>query len=55
MSLKVKTIRYERIFSLGKWENERIGFEINIDETDDAIECFNNLKKLVLSLSEKSK
>ena len=55
MSIKVKEIRYDRTFNLGNYENESIGFTIEIDETDDTKQCFEYLKQFVLSLSENNK
>jgi len=33
--MKVKTITYHKVFSLGNYENEKIGTEIEIEEGDD--------------------
>jgi len=42
--MKILEFPYERLFSTGKFENERIGMRVSVDETDDPDEVFKSLK-----------
>jgi hypothetical protein len=42
--MKIKTVSYSKLFSLGMYMNERVGFEAEIDDTEDelaALDIFN--------------
>lgn len=45
--MKIKSIQYSRVFSLGNFENEKIGAEVEVGEFDDPIEAFKEAKKFV--------
>jgi hypothetical protein len=54
--MKIVEIEYERLFSLGQYENERIGLKAEVDpETEIIVDCYKNLKATVLSLHEEGK
>ena len=53
--MKITGIDYERLFSLGQYENERIALHADVDETDNVIDVFKDLKATVLSLHEEGK
>lgn len=42
-----RKISYERLFATGKWENERIGIETELDEKDELEEAFRVLRRQV--------
>jgi hypothetical protein len=51
--MKITEIDYERLFSLGQYENERIGLHAEVDpETENIFECFKDLKATTLSLQK---
>lgn len=33
--MKIKTITYHKVFNLGNYNNEKIGCELELSETDD--------------------
>jgi hypothetical protein len=45
--MKVKTISYAKVFPLAAYVNEKIGVEIELDETDDWEETFSLAKTMV--------
>jgi N-acetylmuramoyl-L-alanine amidase CwlA len=45
--MKVKTISYAKVFPLAAYVNEKIGVEIELDETDDWEETFSLAKRMV--------
>jgi hypothetical protein len=53
--MKITGIDYERLFSLGQYENERIGIKVSVDVTENPIDVFKDTKALVLSLHEEGK
>ena len=53
--MKIIEIDYERLFSLGQYENERIGVKVSVDVTENTIKVFKDIKALVLSLHEEGK
>jgi hypothetical protein len=51
--MKITTIDYERLFSLGQYENERIGLHAEVDPgTENIFDAFKDLKATVLSLQK---
>jgi hypothetical protein len=51
--MKITRIDYERLFSLGQYENERIALHAEVDpETENIFDCFKDLKATVLSLQK---
>jgi len=54
--MKITTLDYERLFSLGQFENERISLHGEVDpDTENIFDVFKELKALVLSLHEEGK
>ena len=45
--MKVKTISYAKVFPIAPYENQKIGVEMELDETDDWQEVFDLAKKMV--------
>jgi hypothetical protein len=45
--MKITSISYSRVFSLGNYENEKIGFEAEIQEGEDSLKAFHDLKLTV--------
>lgn len=45
--MKVKTIQYHKVFSLGNYENEKIGTEIEIEEGDDIQKVIQRAREFV--------
>lgn len=45
--MKVKTITYSKVFSLGNYENEKIGTEIEIEEGDDIQKTIQKAREFV--------
>ncbi|HQN17435.1 MAG TPA: hypothetical protein PLC90_13915 [Bacteroidales bacterium] len=45
--MKVKTISYSKVFSLGNYENEKIGTEIEVEETDDIQKVIQKAREFV--------
>lgn len=37
--MKIKTITYHKVFNLGNYNNEKIGCELELSETDDPVKC----------------
>jgi hypothetical protein len=51
--VKITAIDYERLFSLGQYENERIGLHAEVNpETENIFNCFKDLKATALSLQK---
>ena len=51
--MRVTSIDYERLFSLGQYENKRIGLHAEVDpETENIFDCFKDLKATALSLQK---
>lgn len=46
-NLKIKSMGYSRVFSLGNYENEKISVEVEIPEGADTTEVYIELKKVV--------
>ena len=44
--MKIKTISYSKLFSLGMYMNERVGFEAEIDDTENELSSLAKLKSL---------
>ena len=51
----IKGIIYERLFPLGPYENERITLQADVDETENPIEVFKDMKATVFQLHEEGK
>ena len=45
--MKVKTISYAKVFPIAPYENQKIGVEMELDETDDWQEVFDLAKTMV--------
>lgn len=45
--MKVNTVTYSKVFSLGNYENEKIGTEIEIQEDDDVQKCLQTAREFV--------
>lgn len=45
--MKPKTITYSKVFSLGNYENEKIGIEIELGENENPIDALFEAKKYV--------
>ena len=45
--MKVKTVTYSKVFSLGNYENEKIGTEIEIQEGDDVQKAIQKAREFV--------
>jgi hypothetical protein len=51
--MKIVKVEYERLFSLGQYENERIALHAEVNpETENVFDCFKDLKATVLSLQK---
>jgi len=51
--MKITSIDYWRLHSLGQFENERIGLHAEVDpETENIFDCFKDLKATELSLQK---
>lgn len=48
--MKIREIEYSRTFNLGQYESERIGLRVEVDETDDLNQTFNEVKTRVFQL-----
>ena len=44
--MKIKSVSYSKLYSLGMYMNERIGFEAEIDDTEDKLSALAKLKSL---------
>jgi hypothetical protein len=53
--MRIRGIDYERLLPLGPYENERITLHADVDETDNVIETFKDLKATVFQLHEEGK
>jgi hypothetical protein len=47
MELKIRTMGYSRVFSMGNYENEKISVEAEVPEQADITEVYIELKKVV--------
>lgn len=45
--MKTKTVTYSKLFSLGNFENEKIGVEIEIEPGDDVQQAIQSAKQYV--------
>jgi len=45
--MKTKTVSYSKVFSLGNYENEKIGVEIEIQEGDDVQKAIQDARQFV--------
>lgn len=45
--MKVKTVSYSKVFSLGNYENEKLGVEIEIAEGDDVQKAMQKAREFV--------
>jgi chromosome segregation ATPase len=46
-TMKFKEVEYSRLFNLSNYNNERIGFKVSLDDTDDPVKVVNKLYDLV--------
>lgn len=46
--MNVKNVIYQKVFSLGNYENEKIGIEIEVSENENPIDALFEAKKLSL-------
>jgi hypothetical protein len=54
--MRITSIDYSRLISLGQYENERIGLHAEVDpETENIFDVFKDLKATALSLHEEGK
>jgi len=53
--MKITEIEYERLFSLGQYENERITLHADVNETENPFEVFKDIKATVFQLHEEGK
>ena len=53
--MKPIEIEYSRTFNLGKYESEKIGVKVAVDETESPFDALKESKALVLSLHEEGK
>ncbi len=53
--MKITSIDYARLLPLGQYENERIALHADVDETDNIIDVFKDLKATVFQLHEEGK
>lgn len=53
--MKILEFTYEHLFSTGKFENERIGIHVSVDETENIFEVFKDGKATVFQLHEEGK
>lgn len=52
--MKAKKIYYKRLFSLGNYQNEEIGIEIEIEDGEKAIDVLQKAKQFVTGLDPKN-
>lgn len=52
--MKIKTVSYSKLFTLGMYMNERIGFEAEIDDTEDELAALDKLKSLAETFHKQS-
>lgn len=45
--MKIKTINYQKVFPLGQFVNERLGVEVEISESENPIEVYKEVKKII--------
>lgn len=45
--MKVKTVNYSKVFSLGNYENEKLGVEFDIAEGDDVQKAMQKAREFV--------
>lgn len=45
--MKTKNVIYQKVFSLGNFENEKIGIEIEVEENENPIDALFEAKKYV--------
>jgi len=45
--MKVKTVSYSKVFSLGNYENEKLGVEFDITEGDDVQKAMQKAREFV--------
>lgn len=45
--MKVKTVSYSKVFSLGNYENEKLGVEIELQEGDDVQKAMQDARQFV--------
>lgn len=45
--MKIKTITYQKVFSLGNYENEKIGVEIELAENEDPQKAIQDARNYV--------
>lgn len=50
----MSTVSYHRLFNLGSYENEKIGFELPIEPGESHADALNRVKALVMELGGKS-
>jgi hypothetical protein len=44
--MKIEKVSYQKLFPIGNFLNERIGFEASVDEGDDIFETLGKLKRM---------
>lgn len=49
--MKIDRLSYQKLIPIGAYQNERVGVEAVLDQTDDPIACMNQLKKIVNSMA----
>jgi bifunctional ADP-heptose synthase (sugar kinase/adenylyltransferase) len=52
--MKAKKIYYKRLFSLGNYQNEEIGIEIEIEDGEKAIDVLQKAKQFVAGVDPKN-
>lgn len=45
--MKVKTVSYSKVFSLGNYENEKLGVEVEVTEGDDVQKAMQKAREFV--------
>ncbi|MCD6402401.1 hypothetical protein J7L36_00900 [bacterium] len=50
--MKIKEVQYQRLFTLGKYNNERIGFIAEVEENEDADEVLGQLFFKILDVED---
>lgn len=53
--MKIREIEYSRTFNLGQYESERISLRVELDETDDLNQTFNEVKTHVFQLQKEKR
>jgi hypothetical protein len=53
--MNITTVTYSKVFSLGNYENEKIGVEVSIGENEDAQQALTEAKNFVEFSSNKFK